>query len=592
MRHFFTKAIVCAGVVASALALSSMAVFAATITTESVFDAKVACENADVGSGETATLENSVELNNITFVATEALNAALDNNQKADFGSGNITGSINTNGATNVKNNVASRYFTFETGSAMKVSVYYRTGGKDRSIGIISGTPTGAISLSNDNSIAYYASTGTDVGILEATLPTAGTYSIVTSKSASRIYKVVVTPASAQDIEVSLTAKDSVTTDAVTGFSVYLKTDTTFSNAITADSTTGKYALKTLTDYIMVKDGYANAEFTVSGDTEVELTPTSFPVTVTATSGFDGSNIDSFTVYNGETQLSINSTTGKYSLSPDTTYTVKADGYDDVTFTVTSDNYTSGKAVELMPTGVKTYTLNNTDITSATIVGDTVKNGFLICNYTKQGSSGKYIQVNENSGILFKTTGAAKLTFSKVKQGGSEGTRILVVKKADGTVVFSTNTTSTEEPVNVDIAEAGTYYILGSGTTETKTAVNIGSISVLGTLDTPTPQVEVLAPTSGKAGIARVDDKYYALAVVTADEANANSAVKFNDTAVEEIYKEAGVSFTNSRKTVFDPALLGGSGYVVGIELDVSDLTDTSLDTLQDKVAVTLEAME
>ena len=573
-KSFFSKAIVAVGVMASAMALSGVATFAA----DKIYNFSNADSVAKIKTG--------------TYTYGDfTLTASVDDKMKIDENAKEIDDFKFTKRLSISK--FANGYLSFTTSGPADITIYGMSGKSNntRYISLYkSGTSdtllTDSFADNNGNAIGKYTYSLTDAN--------GGTYKLSSKADGYSIYYIKVSETTAQEVSVNLTAKDAITNSGVSGFTIKATDDSGNPTGDAITATEGVYSLQTLTTYAIIADNYATKTFTVSStDTakEISLTPNSFPVTVTAKDSITGNSISGFTVSASGTPLKATSGT-TYSLAPNTTYTLSADGYDAVEFTVTSDNYTSGKEVTLNATGVQTYTLSNSDIDSTIIVGDQVKDKFLICNYTKQGSGGTYIQVNENSGVMFKTTGPAKLTFSKVKQGGSGGTRILVVKKADGTVVSSTDTTSEETPVNVDITEAGTYYILGNGTTATKTAVNIGSIEVLGTLDTPTPQVEVLAPISGKAGIAKVDNEYYALAVVTADEADKNSAVKFNDTAVEEIYKEAGVSFTNNRKTVFDPALLGGSGYVVGIKLDVSDLTDTSLATLQDKVAVTLEAME
>ncbi|HAG04466.1 MAG TPA: hypothetical protein DCG28_03405 [Lachnospiraceae bacterium] len=302
--------------------------------------------------------------------------------------------------------------------------------------------------------------------------------------------------------------------------------------------------------------------------------------------------------------ISYNSTTyspdsgGKYALKANTEYTVSANGYVSQTFTLSSSD--TEKEIELTPNNYKTYTLSGSDLgltDKAYQVGDVVLNEkFLVGNYVRYNNS--KIEVNENSAVKIFPSAASRLTISGIKAGG-DSNRTLVVKK-DGTPVnFSgaydnLNTSSSEHtksaPENlVLVMDANRVYTItakkGDGSTDSE--IGFDSLSVTGQFSTPTTEFKLLAPTSSKPAVISFDNKYYALTVVTEEQANNSSSVSINGKSSESIYKEAQFS-DPSRTTVLNASLLGGSGNIYGVELEIinPDNKEITLKDLQDKLTV------
>ncbi|MBQ7266166.1 MAG: hypothetical protein IJS61_08715 [Firmicutes bacterium] len=268
-RSFFTKAVVAVGVMASAMALSSMCAFAAAITDSAVFDVATV---ADENSWTKGDITTSVTKNDITLVSTSDRKGSYDNSTSASFGGETYTKSFNTAGSTNAK----GRYFTFETANAVDVNIYCKSSGS-RTIGIISGTPTAQIGTD----ASFIGNTGTDSGdfILSNTLLTAGTYSIVTSNGV-RVYKIEITKHDASsdpDNYYTVSGHLTLNNEAVANTEVKLNGSNYVDNSTSTTDATGYF------------------EFTNVGEGE------NITLSVVATAGYEGYNSDAITINSATT---------------------------------------------------------------------------------------------------------------------------------------------------------------------------------------------------------------------------------------------------------------------------------------------------
>ncbi|GEM_PF-2905953 len=324
---------------------------------------------------------------------------------------------------------------------------------------------------------------------------------------------------------------------------------------------------------------------------------------ITAKNSITNEPVEGFVIFDNSTTYSPDSG-GKYALKANTEYTVSANGYVSQTFTLSSSD--TEKEIFLTPTNYETYTLSGSDLgltDKAYQVGDVVlKEKFLVGNYVRYNNS--KIEVNENSAIKIFPSAPGRLTISGIVDGG-DSNRTLVVKK-DGTPVnfggtYDNLNTSSSEPAKsapedlVLVMDANRVYTITAAKGEGSSSdseIGFDSLSVTGQFSTPTTEFKLLAPTSSKPAVVSFDNKYYALTVVTEEQANNSSSVSINGKSSESIYKEAQFS-DPSRTTVLNASLLGGSGNIYGVELEIinpnPDDNEITLKGLQDRLTVTFK---
>lgn len=334
--------------------------------------------------------------------------------------------------------------------------------------------------------------------------------------------------------------------------------------------------------------------------TDEEKPAETISTVITAKNSITNEPVEEFVISDNSTTYSPDSG-GKYALKANTEYTVSANGYVFQTFTLSSND--TEKEIELTPINYKTYTLNGSDLgltDKAYQVGDVVLNEkFLVGNYVRYNNS--KIEINENSAVKIFPSAASRLTISGIKAGG-DSNRTLVVKKGGTPVDFggayNNLNTSSSEPAKsapedlVLVMDANSVYTItatkGEGSPDSE--IGFDSLSVTGQFSTPTTEFDLLAPASSKPAVVSFNNKYYALTVVTEEQANNSSSVSINGKSSESIYKEAQFS-DPSRTTILNASLLGGSGNIYGVELEINnpDKKEIKLEGLQDILTVTFE---
>ena len=254
MRHFFTKAIVCAGVMASALALNGMAVFAAQVDSVWTPGAKI----------DGMTLDNTWSEQTVS----------TDASYKAEFTDKIFTTTDESTGETLTTGKVAGQTcyrssdktgFTIITnGDNAKVKIYATRNNK--SSGTYIKTVGSSTYTSSEYPIQvnrYDSETNGTIDAIELTIASAGSHAVAFANSGVELYKVVITDEASTKADYTLDVKDHITETSLTNYTVKDSTG----NVITG--TTNVYNLTEGRTYTVSCPNYVDETFTTGSNSSI-----------------------------------------------------------------------------------------------------------------------------------------------------------------------------------------------------------------------------------------------------------------------------------------------------------------------------------
>ena len=290
-------------------------------------------------------------------------------------------------------------------------------------------------------------------------------------------------------------------------------------------------------DYLKFTNNPKGGDYKISKIvlTETVGVATTSEYTVSVKDVFSGEAISGFTVKLGEETVSPSA--GKYTFTTGNTYVFSADGYESKDVAVTAAT-ASSFVVELTPVAADiseagTYSL--IDGVTAENDKDTVAAGFVYAGHLTEANTGTgsmkrkndngvysiEIQKKGGSSIKFTTTETFEVTVPFTSTSGTNESD-LAIKNASGADVSDVVThkgSTISEASNVTVTlEPGTYYIYSPGNSDSTKGrgARLYSVTFAAVSDITIQN----ANSTEYASAVSYDGKYYAVAVISADDAD------------------------------------------------------------------------
>ena len=514
MKNFIKRAIVCAGVVASAMALSSAVVFAADVLTAKTWN--IGSWSAD--KTIITTVNQSISGDDLTYYGRSS--NAFNADRKKTIDNVEYTGSLSTGGGSTLTNDSKGGVFEFTPGVDGVVKVFAEAGNtKSRNIYIGQGlTSKNRVVV---NQLATKETTSTDGFVLSGNAVSSNGSVYIYVSDNYHIYQIEFTPsgptASLSSSEETLTVGDeivltagsssidnasyswstgneyaSVTVDPDDSTKATVKGLKAGSLDVTVTVTgtaSGESVTKTATCTVTVVNPKLVETVTITGESNVNL---GYATTLTASiSPADATNGDVTWSTNDTDKVVLNTTEGNTvkvrTLATGTATIVataggKTDSIDLVISAPTATNITANKTYELH-TAAKNlgFGADKEVIANGTVVEDS----FTVVqteNATTESTSAiirsnPYLQIGAQnfSYVEFTTSKAFKITVPFASTGGDNVSDLIILDSANTVLAHeSVKGTSAKDLVIYNLP-AGTYKI--ASPTAEQGATGVGEIN-------------------------------------------------------------------------------------------------------------------
>ena len=293
-------------------------------------------------------------------------------------------------------------------------------------------------------------------------------------------------------------------------------------------------------------------------------------------------------------------TDGKYKLTVNRVYDIVAEGYDSTTYTVASGD--TEKTIYLSPSDSPEYTVKGTDIQSAVNTSSKLDEGgyygtdsmFYVAKDVKYTDN--RLQFTKDATIQFKTKAGAIVNLIEIQASNKTTDATINIVDESGKVVYTTGAINGDKhTLTATIEKAGTYTLKVTEDSA-NTSANVNTITIKGQLESMAAEDKVDGKTDGNVAVIKgADGTYYAVVIVSEEEAQANSALNVSAGGAASVEIDTVYDSVVIDGTPYTAGDLGGSAgdFVSGIKLDINNSSSATVSAAAiqaiinvDKVAV------